>query len=201
MRISPRSIRTLGLGLGLFGVLCSSIAMQAGMASASTLAFNVHDLGPISGYSIGTGISSNGIVTGAWGTQLDIYGNISDAHAFRLRNNAIVTLSTLHGGATSYAYDANSKGRVVGQSDLSGGATHAVYWVGTKVHDLGAFPGNLYSAANAINDSGKIAGYSDVNSDAGLNAVVWGNNHMTNLGSLVANGNSEAYDINKYGAV
>ena len=197
MQRSQRSFRYLAGAACALGLFVGSISNEAVVSAAAQPVFHVHDLGPVSGYSIGTGISGNGIVTGAYGAQSDV----SDGHAFRYKGNAIVTLNNLRGGATSYAFGVNEKGIVVGQSDKPGGVTHAVYWTGTHPHDLGAIHGNLYSAANGINKSGHIVGYSDIDSDAGLNAVEWYRGQKTDLGSLVAGGNSEAYAINIHGAI
>jgi probable HAF family extracellular repeat protein len=79
----------------------------------------------------------------------------------------------------------NNVGQIVGNSDLPGDTvTHAALWqIGVKPRDLGAFPGDVYSVANDINSRGQVVGAScDASS---CRAWLWDNGVMIDLNSLV----------------
>ncbi|MEZ5354337.1 MAG: PEP-CTERM sorting domain-containing protein [Bryobacteraceae bacterium] len=100
---------------------------------------------------------------------------------------------------------------VVGTSRTVGGffdfTRHAFLWTGLAAGgggamlDLGTLSGGN-SGANAINNSGRIAGWSTVGSSdsAPSHAVYWENNFITDLGTL-GGSHSVAYGINENGQI
>ena len=83
-------------------------------------------------------------------------------------------LGTL-GGRSSFATDLNGSGTVVGWSNTATGIVHAFKWTGAGgMVDLGTLPGDVESAAYAINSAGDIIGTS--RSPGGSTPVIW--NHL-----------------------
>lgn len=77
---------------------------------------------------------------------------------------------------------------------------HAYLYSGGDITDLGT-PGGNYSAGNAINASGTIAGYSDL-ANGVQHAAIFANGEITDLGSLSGpTGSSTATAINDNGQV
>jgi probable HAF family extracellular repeat protein len=93
-------------------------------------------------------------------------------------------LGTL-GGAFGVPNGMNSRGEVVGQSDLLGDQTaHPFLWNGTKMIDLGTL-GGPNGAANWVNDAGDIVGTADLTPlPTGRvlhHGFLWKNGAMTDL--------------------
>jgi len=61
-------------------------------------------------------------------------------------------------------------GQVVAHSDTASGAAHAFLWQNGAMTDLGTRPGDIASAAHAINSLGQVVGFS--RSASGENAAV-----------------------------
>jgi probable HAF family extracellular repeat protein len=59
----------------------------------------------------------------------------------------------------------------------------------------------MNNAAFALNNAGRIAGFSDPTGDATTYAVLWQNGAITNLGVLPGDVSSNAFDINSEGQV
>ena len=90
------------------------------------------------------------------------------------------------GGVYANVNGLNNKGQVVGFStltgDLEGG--HAFLWADGAMQDLGVLGGSIsFSEANAINDSGEIAGHS-FTADETVRGFRWKNGVMTDLGNV-----------------
>jgi probable HAF family extracellular repeat protein len=100
-------------------------------------------------------------------------------HAFSWRSGKMTDLGTL-GGSQSRAFAINSGSQIVGFSTLPGDTvTHACLWSGGKIQDLGSLGGD--SAANAIDDSGQIAGTS-ANAQGVNHAFLYSGGTMRDLG-------------------
>lgn len=119
------------------------------------------DLGVLPGYQSGraSAISSNGLIAGT------LEDGLGGASAFLWRSGSMMALGALSPGGTSRAYGVNSSGTVVGTSDGS-----AFSYDGTALHDLNTLltstsSGWILTEADAINDSGQIAGVGYYNGD------------------------------------
>jgi probable HAF family extracellular repeat protein len=103
---------------------------------------------------------------------------------FLWQNGHMQDLGTL-GGAFGVPNGMNSRGEVVGQSDLLGDQTaHPFLWNGTKMIDLGTL-GGPNGAANWVNDAGDIVGTADLTPlPTGRvlhHGFLWKNGAMTDL--------------------
>jgi probable HAF family extracellular repeat protein len=84
----------------------------------------------------------------------------TDEHAALFSHGTVTDLGTF-GGNHSEAFGINDSGVIVGHSLVAlTNYAHAFSWNGS-LHDLGTFPGGLWSYANAINASGVIVGYAE----------------------------------------
>jgi probable HAF family extracellular repeat protein len=111
-------------------------------------------------------------------------------------------LGALASGASSFAFDINDLGDVVGFSatgQLYNGkeVTHATLWSNAQITDLGTL-GGRYSRATAVNDSRCIVGASLID-DGPMHAFVW-RGSMVDLGTL-GGASSEAWDVDDLGRI
>lgn len=162
-------------------------------APAAQPRFTVTDLGTLGGASEAFAISENGKVAG-------MYTPGSYEQAFLWEDGVMQGLGTL-GGSRSQARGVNDAGQVVGYSQTSSGYNHAFLWENGAMQDLGTFPGGIVSMANAINNSGQVAGHSSYGASGGyeLHAFRWSGG-MTDLGTLGGDA-SWGYGINESGHV
>lgn len=117
----------------------------------------------------------------------------------------IVDLGVLPGGTTSFAYDLNDHGEVVGSSGVGNTTSHAFVWRRGRMTDLGTLGGGPRdsSVATGINEQGQIVGFSTVAADVGdftSHAVLWSDGQLTDLGTL-GGPDSVATAINDRGEV
>jgi probable HAF family extracellular repeat protein len=96
-------------------------------------------------------------------------------------------------------YAVNGSGEVAGAGGIAGPASpnHAFLWISGRAHDLGVLPGGHSSRANAIDNSGQVAGTA---TDAAYNDHAFftagPSMPMQNLGTLHGWPYSEAFAIN-----
>jgi probable HAF family extracellular repeat protein len=108
----------------------------------------------------------------------------------------MVDLGTL-GGTVGFANFINSRGQVVGVSNLAGDTTnHGFLWDRGTLTDLGTL-GGINSDAFWISDSGLVVGRGDFSSQsANHHAFLWKNGLMTDLGVVDPWPCSTAYSVN-----
>ncbi len=106
-----------------------------------------------------------------------------------------VDLGTL-GGTFARAYGVNRDGHVVGDSGLAGGGANPFRWIDGQMEALGDF-GLADGFAMAINDRDQVVGAVAGSGFSGVRAFLWENGELINLGSLLSNRRSFAYDVNE----
>lgn len=106
---------------------------------------------------------------------------------------------TVIGGAGSAASDVNNAGQVVGTL-AAGAGSHAFFFDGSNLADLGTF-GGASSSANGLNDNGTVVGWADA-ADGTRQAFVTSSGAISGLSlSLSISGSSDASGINNAGAI
>jgi probable HAF family extracellular repeat protein len=175
---------------------------------------SVKALPPLSGDKDGaaTEINDKGEVVGISGICDQAVGRFTAEHAVMWRKGKIINLGSLGGEAWNTPMAINENGdQVVGFSDLPGDESgtpnfHAFLWTKRSgMTDLGTLPGDSYSEALGINDSGVIVGASYGASFSTSRAFIWQNGTMTDLNSLLGASPSlyllYANDINDQGVI
>ena len=129
--------------------------------NASCRAFRVKEgvattLPSLGGNAIANAINDREQIVGVSATA-----NAAVSHAFLFSGGALSDLGTL-GGASSEALGINTRGEIVGWSDVAGGGTHAFLWRDAMLIDLNdtlpSGSGWVLQKATAISDGGQIAG-------------------------------------------
>jgi probable HAF family extracellular repeat protein len=166
----------------------------------------LHDLGTLGGtYSQATGINTSGQITG--------YADLPDdasSHAILWKptssGSAVGTMHDLGslGGTFSFGWDINTSGQATGNSKTTDeAATHPFLWkptvangVSGTMYDLGTL-GGTWGDGGGINDSGQVAGSSNITGDVASHAFFWTpttaggtSGTMLDLGTL---GGSDSY--------
>ncbi|HSI56034.1 MAG TPA: DUF3466 family protein [Ideonella sp.] len=133
------------------------LALGATQASAAPT-YRIKDLGVgPGGYSSqALAINDDNVVVG-W-IQRERYG---DHHAVVFKAGSIVSIGTLPGDTSSYAYGINNLGQVVGYSGAAQTPRAFVYDAANGIQALGTLdPAHPYSIAEGISDNGTIVGQS-----------------------------------------
>lgn len=92
------------------------------------------------------------------------------------------------------------RGEVAGTETTANNLSHAFYFNGSIVRDLGTF-GGTRSAALAMNQAGQVVGFANTTGDTGFRAFLWTEaDGMLDLGTLGGT-NSQAQSINSSGQI
>lgn len=174
----------------LLGLLtfASFAAAQDSHAFLWTKATHMQDLGTLGGsQSFAYGINSSGEVVGC----SDVAGDLQ-RHAFKwTQAGGMQDLGTLTGYDSGCALGINNSNQVVGYVYNSSNSqiTHAALWSADgRIQDLGTLGGSS-SAANAINNSGNVTGYSQTSGGSTLYAFLWTPaNGMRRIGTQTSDG-------------
>lgn len=155
------------------------------VAGGQTLAYGINEAGQVVGQSAAS-VSANAAAIWNGGVATELVG-LSFGHA---KANGI-----------------NTAGQVVGQSfSAAVNAYQATLWNGTSATNLGTLNGVGMSEAKAINNTGQVAGWSDILQSGstwktdGTHATVWNGGVATDLGTLGGR-DSRALAINDAGKV
>jgi probable HAF family extracellular repeat protein len=117
------------------------------------------------------------------------------------KEKGMIDIGTL-GGVCGFASGMNSRGQVVGLSDLAGDQKwHAYVWNRHgKIQDLGTFGGSN-SSAIAVNDAGHVIGWADLLGDKSLHAFLWRHGKKSDLGTLHKDPCSQSFGLNSHDQV
>jgi probable HAF family extracellular repeat protein len=158
-----------------------------------------------------TGINDSGQVIGISGICQNAVGNQSATHALLWQNGRTTNLGNLGGTAWNTPMAINSRGDIVGFSDLTGDDNGAnpnfqgFLWIQPgPMQNLKALSGDALSEALGINNQRQVVGTS-IDADGNQHAFIWQNGQLTNLNTLIQ-GNSSLYlqaaqDINDSGVI
>ncbi len=144
---------------------------------------SMQDLGLFGGIdSEANGINDNGQITGYIATGSKNIGYVYDQGA--------LTTFTLTGYQSTSGDYINSHGQVAGSAmhDLGSVPTHAFFYSGGRIQDIGTLNGN-YSVARGINEDGVVVGYSTYTSNptwGEWHAYIYQHGMMQDLNSLIA---------------
>jgi probable HAF family extracellular repeat protein len=157
------------------------------------MTYSFFKLGALEGRKFGDAeaINARGQTVG-----VTVYEDNTGNLAFLWDWGSMTSVGTL-GGPTSYAWDINDCGEIVGQSKTSANHTHGFLVKQGRMIDLGTLGGKS-SAAYGINNCGETVGISSVGTNflrGGLKALHWQDGEMIDLESL-SGGPSAAWDIN-----
>jgi probable HAF family extracellular repeat protein len=173
-----------------------------------TEAEGMQDLGTLGGPdSTAAFVNQHGQVAGQSYTNATINPatSLPTQDPFFWEAGKMLDIGTL-GGTFGISTGMNSRGQVIGQSNMAGDQTsHAFLWDKKEgLKDLGILPGYPFSQADWINDAGEIVGDSwagTVNSAVASRAFLWKEGVMTDLGTVADDACSEARWINSRGQV
>jgi len=131
-------------------------------------ASGINDRGQIIGVSVANSATFNG----------------DNGRGFTWNHGRITPLKTL-GGTYGLPLAINNRGDIVGLSNLAGDLNrHATLWRNGRTVDLGTLPGDGFSEATDITDTGLIVGFSC--GPIGCRAVRWDGRQITDLASALA---------------
>jgi probable HAF family extracellular repeat protein len=154
--------------------------------------------------AMATLVNEHGQVAGVSFTSTDINPRTGSPNIdpFFWENGKIQDIGTF-GGGIGAPLQINNRGQVVGQEDLPPGGTgkaQAFLWRNGVLTHLGTLPGGISSRAHWINDAGEIVGFSGIQNDQFLHAVLW-NPEIVDLGTVDGDPCSLALSINSSGQI
>jgi len=191
------------------GTVVGAIYQDEGNQAIS-YANGVATLLPFSGRSEANDINASGVITGTAGFLND--DGFSEPHAYTYANGVVTDLGGLPGSPQPFSNGnaINDAGHVAGTivvGDFPNLPSNPFLYTGGALQDLGNF-GGIFGNGWGINNHDQVvgsAGRAYDNSDPGnlypISAFLYSNGALQDLGSMVPNGNSSAYDINDQGEV
>jgi probable HAF family extracellular repeat protein len=187
-----------------FGFLWQDGVMTAlpTLGGNNSSAFGVNNRGQVAGFAETATHDPNCVAPQKLDYKAVVYGP---------KRGEVHELPTFPGDAVSAATAINDNGDVVGSSGACAlpfyvlPGVHAVLWRNGSVFDLGGLGGKMNNVAQAINNAGQIAGYSDLQGDTITHAALWQKGaRPTDLGTLPG-GEGDVFiianDINSRGQV
>jgi len=158
--------------------------------------YTVVDIGALTGgNSVPTKINLSGQSVGHSGKMYGV-----QTRAFSFDKGKLLDLGTLPGGDSSTAFDVNTRGAVVGDSNTATNLRAFLWDSSTGMQDLGALPKDTGSRAYGINNSDQVVGFSS--GPDGITAFSWKKQSgMNSLGRLPGGDMSQAYHINDGGTI
>lgn len=149
----------------------------------------IQALPPFPGDAVGVALEIND-----WGQVVGVSGacapyGLSTVHALLWQNGRPLDLGSLGGQNGTVPFVINDLGQVVGYSDLADNATtHAFLWTKERhMRDLGTLPGDAFSSASGINNSGQVVGGS-CDASGNCRDFLWYHDAMRDLNTLVCPG-------------
>jgi probable HAF family extracellular repeat protein len=146
-------------------------------------------------------INDSGVIAG------DSFVGPTIVDAASWTNQKIKSLGALSNSIFTAGLDINGTGEIVGESIFSYGppfTSHGFKWTAAGgLEDIGTLPGGDTSMANAVNESGIIAGQSNAGAFPGAwHAVKWNvSDDVEDLGTLPGGTYSIGFGINDYGTI
>lgn len=176
------------------------VGSMQGATTASGFLYSGGTLNALAGSFSAYGINNSGTITGVFG----VVGTdgFAYSHAYSYAGGVYTDTGTLIEDAGSYGMAINSGGAIAGYAEWARGAnwpTNVVMYKDGVLNDLGAF-GGPWAYGYSINDAGRVVGSGTINDNGGdlypRRALLYADGALYNLGSLVQDGYSFAYDIN-----
>lgn len=157
--------------------------------------YQARDLGPSSGTSWARAVNDSAVSTGAMSVAGGAY------NAFIYQNNTLTNIGNLvsGNGATADGYGINNSGVIVGRAYNDAGQHLPFIKESGGMQPLSTLPSGK-GAANAINSSGVIAGWSD-DAAGKRQATRWTGGAISAINPATGQQNSYATAINTAGAV
>ena len=147
-------------------------------------------------------VNASGQIAGMSMTNFTVNGTTGQptTDPFLWENGKMIDIGTL-GGTFGYPNVLNSRGQIVGASDVAGDvAEHPFLWERGVLTDLGTLGGSS-GEARWINDAGEVAGWANLAGDQEEHAFLWKKGVLTDLGALPGSPCSYANGINASGQV
>ncbi len=191
----PRVLMSVALVCALGGIAAPSVWARKKQPPPPppppATTYSVTDLGNL-GFqnTVAKAINNNGQIVGYSGIPKTVEGSCSlrfrpcpthVTNAFLWEGGTMANLGTL-GGNYSEAMAINNLGEVVGKAQTASGLSEAFLFRDGKMTGIGSF------SADAINESGVIAGEESIPGEGHTDALIWQNGHITDLGLLPGEG-------------
>jgi probable HAF family extracellular repeat protein len=200
--------RSIARGLNDDGTVVGTAYGDGIERQAFVYAGGVVSVLPFAGFSEANDINNAGLVVGAKAFpdgQGDTY-----IHGYKYAVGEVTDLGTVPDGYNSFAYGVNEAGYVTGTVEVGGAPnypSHPFLYTTGPLQDLGDFDG-VFSHGYAINNHDQVVGTAGRFSSDELpgdiyprRAFLYENGVLQDLGSLLNNGSSIAYDINDAGLI